>query len=87
MPRPVRIEYGDAHYHVMNRGRQHQCIFHSKTYYQAFLDTLAEAHERFGLVVHGYCLMGNHYHLLLHNPAGKSWPSHAAYQRRVHPTV
>ena len=70
MPRPVRIEYEDAHYHVMNRGRQRQSIFHSKTYYQAFLETLAEAHERFGLVIHGYCLMGNHYHLLLQTPRG-----------------
>ena len=70
MPRPVRIEYEDAHYHVMNRGRRRQCIFHSQTYYHAFLDTLAEAHERFGLVIHGYCLMGNHYHLLLQTPQG-----------------
>ncbi len=68
MPRPVRIEYPQACYHVMNRGRQRQRIFHAPTYYQAFLETLAEAHERFGLVIHGYCLMGNHYHLLLQTP-------------------
>jgi hypothetical protein len=35
-----------------------------------FLETLAEAHERFGVVIHGYCLMGNHYHLLLQTPHG-----------------
>ena len=70
MPRPVRIEYPEACYHVMNRGRQRQRIFHGPTYYHAFLETLAEAHERFGLVIHGYCLMGNHYHLLLQTPRG-----------------
>ncbi len=70
MPRPERIEYPHAYYHVMNRGRQRHRIFHSPAYYHAFLDTLAEAHERFGVVIHGYCLMGNHYHLLLHTPLG-----------------
>jgi len=40
MPRPIRIEYEDAYYHVMNRGRNHETIFHSKEYYQAFLKTL-----------------------------------------------
>ena len=49
MPRPVRIEYENAYYHVMNRGRNHDTIFHSKEYYQAFLKTLEEAHQRFGL--------------------------------------
>jgi len=70
MPRPIRIEYANAYYHVMSRGRRRQCIFPADAYYHAFLATLAEAHERFGLVIHGYCLMGNHYHLLLHTPHG-----------------
>ncbi len=70
MPRPTRIEYENAYYHVMNRGRQRQRIFHDPLYYQAFLGTLAEAHERFGVMIHGYCLMGNHYHLLLQTPCG-----------------
>lgn len=70
MPRPVRIEYDNAYYHVMNRGRGRQRIFHSPPYYHAFLATLAETHERFGVVIHAYCLMANHYHLLLHTPRG-----------------
>ena len=70
MPRPVRIEYEGACYHVMNRGRGRQPIFRATAYFQAFLETLAEAHERFGVVIHGYCLMGNHYHLLLQTPHG-----------------
>jgi REP element-mobilizing transposase RayT len=54
----------------MNRGRGYQRIFHTPPYYHAFLTTLADAHERFGVVIHGYCLMGNHYHLLLQTPHG-----------------
>ena len=68
MPRPYRIEYENAFYHVMNRGRARQAIFRDARYYHAFLDTLAEAHQRFHCVIHAYCLMGNHYHLLLETP-------------------
>ena len=72
MTRPLRIEYDDAYYHVMNRGRDkgRQKIFHSTTFYEEFLTTLVEACERFGLVVHAYCLMSNHYHLLVQTPKG-----------------
>ena len=68
MPRPLRIEYEHAYYHVMNRGRGRKTIFHNKDYYLAFLQTLEEAVQRFGMVLHAYCLMGNHYHLLLETP-------------------
>jgi REP element-mobilizing transposase RayT len=68
MPRPQRIEYENAFYHVMNRGRGRQAIFPDDRYYQAFLETLAEAHQRFKCVIHAYCLMGNHYHLLIETP-------------------
>ncbi len=68
MPRPLRIEFEDACYHVMNRGRDKQTIFHNPHYYEAFLTTLGEASRRFGLEVHAYCLMGNHYHLLVRTP-------------------
>jgi len=68
MPRTERLEYPDAFYHVMNRGRGRQTIFHDRKYYEAFLETMQEAHERFEAVYHAYCLMGNHYHLLLQTP-------------------
>jgi len=68
MPRPQRIEYENAFYHVMNRGRGRQFIFHDEKYYHAFLETLSEAHTRFNCVIHAYCLMGNHYHLLIETP-------------------
>ena len=70
MPRPQRIEYPDAYYHVMNRGRGRQSIFHNEAYYQAFLETIKEANSRFGMEVHAYCLMGNHYHLIIKTPLG-----------------
>lgn len=70
MPRPLRIEYNNAYYHVMNRGRSRQKIFHGADYYQVFLDTLSQAHQRFGIEILCYCLMSNHYHLLLKTPEG-----------------
>ena len=68
MPRPLRLEFEDGFYHVMNRGRGRRTIYHGEDYYHAFLDGLAEAHERFGAEIHAYCLMGNHYHLLVKTP-------------------
>jgi putative transposase len=70
MSRPLRIEYENAFYHVMNRGSGRQQVFHKAAYYEAFLECLKEAHIRFGIEVHAYCLMGNHYHLLLSTPRG-----------------
>jgi REP element-mobilizing transposase RayT len=54
----------------MNRGRGRQAIFHNQDYFKAFLATLDEAHTRFGLQIHAYCLMSNHYHLLVKTPEG-----------------
>ncbi len=70
MPRPLRIEYENAYYHVMNRGRGRQRIFPDDEYYSLFLELLAQAHRRFGLQVLCYCLMSNHYHLLVKTPEG-----------------
>jgi len=68
MPRLTRIQYENAFYHVMNRGKGRQTIFHDKNYYEAFLNTLNESYTRFDAVIHCYCLMGNHYHLLIETP-------------------
>ncbi len=70
MTRPLRIEYENAYYHVMNRGQGRKRLFHDESYFHAFLDTLSEADERFGLQIHAYCLMSNHYHLLVKTPRG-----------------
>jgi REP element-mobilizing transposase RayT len=70
MSRPLRIEYKNAYYHVMNRGRGRKAVFHDERYYAAFYQGLSEAHQRFGLEIHAWCLMGNHYHLLVRTPRG-----------------
>ena len=68
MVRALRIEYEHAFYHVMNRGKGQQDIFCGDGYFQAFLDTVVEASERFNAIIHCYCLMNNHYHLLIETP-------------------
>jgi len=70
MARPLRIEYPGAWYHVMNRGRRHEDIFTDKTDYTLFIDLLKELAELFQVRISAYCLMGNHYHLLLNTPQG-----------------
>jgi len=70
MPRPLRIQFHDAWYHVMNRGAGRRLIFHSDEHRQLFLELLEEASQKFGLEIHAYCLMDNHYHLLLRTPLG-----------------
>ena len=70
MPRPIRIQYEHAYYHVMNRGRARQTIFQGAVYYEDFLTTLEECHRRFDAQIHAYCLMSNHYHLLVETPRG-----------------
>lgn len=68
MPRPLRIEYPDAIYHVMNRGDRCEPIFRDKSDYHRFLDTLGEACTRTDWQVHAFCLMLNHFHLVLETP-------------------
>ncbi len=68
MPRPPRIEYKGAFHHVMNRGRDNQTIYWDDEDYVAFLGTLAEVTKEYHAVIHAYCLMTNHYHLLIETP-------------------
>jgi len=70
MSRPLRIHYAGAVYHVMNRGTARQTISITDRDYQAFLDTVAEAHQRWGIEVFTYCLMASHYHVYLRTPTG-----------------
>jgi putative transposase len=70
MPRPVRIDFPGAKHHVMNRGLRRGPVFIDDWCCQEFLALLPEAVERFEIVVHGYALMPNHYHLLLESTHG-----------------
>ena len=69
MARPLRIVFPDAFYHVTARGNERKAIFKSKRDRERFLEYLESATERYQAVIHAYCLMGNHYHLLLETPA------------------
>jgi len=68
MPRSIRINYPDACYHVMNRGSGRQKIFRNNVHRMMFMDLLNEAYKMFDLKVFAYCLMDNHYHLLVSTP-------------------
>jgi len=61
MARPLRIEYPGAHYHVINRGNAGGDIFISERDKEKFLEYLEKAVDRFGITIHAYCLMTNHY--------------------------
>ena len=68
MSRPLRIEYPGALYHVTARGNARSHIYRDDTDRKDFLTILAGVVKRFGWVCHAYCLMGNHFHLLIETP-------------------
>ena len=70
MTRPLRIEYPGAWYHVMNRGSTRQAVFKTDAQRHYFLSLLADTHNRFQAEWHVYCLMDNHYHLLVRTVDG-----------------
>src|SRR3989338_8964214 len=65
MARPLRIESAGAFYHVMSRGNERKAVFREEADYELFLETLKDASERFDVLVHAWCLMPNHLHLLI----------------------
>ncbi len=68
MSRPLRIQYPDAWYHVINRARRGQALFLDNADRDAFLHLLKETATMFNLKVAAYCLMPTHYHLLVQTP-------------------
>jgi putative transposase len=68
MARPLRIEFSGAIYHVTSRGNAREDICLDDTDRAMFLGVLAEVISRFDWRCHAYCLMGNHYHLLIETP-------------------
>ena len=78
MPRKMGVEYPGAMYHVMSRGDQREDIFLDDVDRHDFIKTLAEACQKTDWQVHAYCLMRNHYHLVLETPnanlvCGMAW--------------
>ncbi len=68
MSMPLRIQYPDAWYHIMNRGRRDEGIFTGKSDYTAFIDLLKELVENYNIKITAYSLLSNHYHLLAQTP-------------------
>lgn len=78
MPRKLRIQYPGAMYHVMNRGDRQEDIFQDDDDRKRFLSTVGEACQKTEWQVHAYCLMRNHFHLVIETPqanlvAGMKW--------------
>ena len=91
MARPLRVEYPGAFYHVINRGNNQEKIFKNDRDKEKFLEYLEKANERFSIIIHTYCLMNNHFHLLVETPepnlsVAMQWinVSYATYFNRKH---
>ena len=70
MARPLRLPLPGGIYHVTARGNDRQAIFEGDADCSLFLIVLASVVTRYRVRCHAYCLMGNHYHLLLETPEG-----------------
>ena len=70
MVRPLRIEFPGALYHVTSRGDRQEAIFDDDQDRTALLNILGDVVSRFRWQCHAYCLMGNHYHLMIETPQG-----------------
>jgi putative transposase len=70
MGRSIRIEYPAALYHVTSRGNERKDIFLEDANRIKFLEILEDYNDRYGILIHSYVLMDNHYHLILETPRG-----------------
>ena len=70
MARRLRMEFQGAVYHVSSRGDRREPIYRDDFDRLAHLDVMAQAMDRFDAQVLAYCLIGNHYHLMLTNRLG-----------------
>jgi len=64
MPRKPRIEIA-GYYHIINRGVEQRVVFEEKEDYEYFEELMCFYAKSFGITIHNYCLMSNHYHLLI----------------------
>jgi len=70
MVRKLRVEYPGAVYHIVNRGNRRENIFIDSKDRKQFLQRLLLVKNKYNLVIHGFCLMDNHYHLIIETPEG-----------------
>jgi putative transposase len=65
MPRTARASIGNVCYHVLNRGNARNEVFHKDGDFQAFLKAMGDAHQAIPMRVLAYCILPNHFHLVL----------------------
>ena len=70
MSRPLRLEFPGAYYHITSRGDGQEAIYLSKEDYHRFLTLFGEVCTDYNWRCHAYCLMTNHYHLVVETPEG-----------------
>ncbi len=70
MARSLRIEYPGAVYHITSRGNEKKPVYQDDQDRENFLSTLGKVNERYHWLCHAYCLMDNHFHLLIETPEG-----------------
>ena len=70
MSRPLRIEFAGALYHITSRGDRREAIYEDDEDREAFLDVLAEVVVRYNWICHAFCLMTNHFHLVIETVEG-----------------
>lgn len=68
MARPLRIKYEGAVYHITARGNEQRSIYEDQKDRLIFFDILYEVKKRYNFFIHAYCLMDNHYHLIIETP-------------------
>jgi len=68
MARPLRLEFAGALYHVTSRGNERKPIYFEEADFELFLNILGQVCEQHNWVIHAFCLMTNHYHLLVETP-------------------
>lgn len=67
---PLRIEFPYAWHHAMKRSAGYRNIFYNKIHHLFFLDLLSQITKMVQVEINDFCLMDNHYHLLIHTPEG-----------------
>jgi len=84
MARPLRIEYDGAVYHVTSRGNARKAIYKDDTDRENFLEVLHRVNSKYNWLCHAYCMMNNHYHLVIETPDGNL---SRGMRRRLHSAI
>ena len=76
MARPRQLEFAGAIYHLTSRGNASQKVFFSDADAELFLSDISRGCQSVSWICHAYCLVANHYHVLVETPKGQSLNRH-----------